>query len=135
MPAFVVDDHRFAVMHFALDDLDRQGIEHVLLDNSFQWASSVDRVVSLVRQQFTRTACHLHVDLPIAQSLSHRRQLNLDDLGKLLPGERLEDDDLVDTVQELGRKEARSASITFARISSSSSRPWTRCTANRGCWS
>src|SRR5207245_11758154 len=71
---------------------------------------AVRRVVAFAHEDFLRAVRELHVDLSLLEPLHEAGNLDLDNLLQVLLAERMEEDDLVDAVEELG-PEVRSQSI------------------------
>ena len=87
-------------------------IEDLALDEPLQRPRPEDRLEASFGKPFSGRGRDLQVHLAIPKPIVDLIDLDLDDLADLVLRERLEDDDLVDPVQELGPEVARSASIT-----------------------
>ena len=72
------------------------------LDRALERPRAVRRIPALLGEQLLRLVRDLELDPPLREPLAQPRELQLDDVGELLARQRLEDDDLVDAVQELG---------------------------------
>src|SRR5437763_3892451 len=97
-----VDDDVVAVDELALQHAHRQRLDQVLLDGPLERPRAVDGVEALASHQLLGRLSELQRDLALGESRPQRPQLDLDDALDLLQAERVEDDDLVDAVQELG---------------------------------
>src|SRR3954447_16957485 len=102
-----VDGDRRSVADVASDQRPRDARLDLALDEAPQRARAVDRVVALARDERARRLGDLEREPPVGEAGAGAGELEVDDLLDLLEGERLEEDDLVDAVEELGA-EARS---------------------------
>src|SRR4051812_18838878 len=102
-----VDGDRRSVADVASDQRPRDARLDLALDEAPQRARAVDRVVALARDERARRLGDLEREPPVGEAGADAGELQVDDLLDLLEGERLEEDDLVGAVEELGA-EARS---------------------------
>ena len=72
-----------------------------MLDGSLQRPRTVDRVEALPGEELLRRVRELELDLALGQAGPKSTQLDVDDLLDVVSTERIEDHDLVDTVEEL----------------------------------
>src|SRR3954469_5423799 len=96
-----VDANHVALSEVALEEPQRERVFHEPLDRALEGARAVGRVPAGVGEMLLRGVGQLEGQAPLCQPLAEPRQLEVDDLADLLPGERPELDDLVDPVQEL----------------------------------
>ena len=89
-------------MHGARDDLLRQRRFDLLLDGALERPRAVHRVVAAVRQIVARGVGEVEGEVAVGQPLLEPAELDVDDLPDVVALERVEDDDVVDAVQELG---------------------------------
>src|SRR4051794_808676 len=97
-----VDGDRRPVADVASDQRPRDARLDLALDEAPQRARAVHRVVALARDERARRLGDLEREPPVAKAGADAGELQVDDLLDLLQGERLEEDDLVDAVEELG---------------------------------
>jgi hypothetical protein len=71
------------------------------LDRALERPGAVGGVPTLLGEQLLRLVRDLELDPPLGKPLAQTPELELDDLGELLAGQRLEHHDLVHAVQEL----------------------------------
>ncbi len=86
----------------ALEQLQRELVDELLLDHPLERARAVGRVVAEVAEQRPRVVGQLDLDAALAHTLDQPLDLQVDDLADLLARERVELDDLVEPVDELG---------------------------------
>mmetsp|Transcript_20104 Transcript_20104/g.33574 ORF Transcript_20104/g.33574 Transcript_20104/m.33574 type:complete len:214 (+) Transcript_20104:276-917(+) len=75
-------------------------------DGPSQGSSSIDRIVSFIHHLGLEAVSERQGDAPLLTSLEGLSEFKLSDLTDLLLVQRLEDDDLIQTVEELGPEEA-----------------------------
>src|SRR5688572_7231654 len=97
-----IDDDAIAFAEIAFQHAHSQRIEDPPLDGSFQWTSPIRRIIPFLYEEFLGRIRQLDLDLTVRQTLHQSTQLDVDDLLDVLSRERVEEDDLVDTVQEFG---------------------------------
>src|SRR5687768_224180 len=85
---------------------ERERIDLELLQCTLQGTCTIDRIVPGLRDARDRMIGEVHGDLPFREQLVEPTELDLHDLAELVLRERLEEDDLVDAVQELGAERA-----------------------------
>src|SRR3954469_16311715 len=100
--AAAVDHHRVAFEEVALEHPERERIEHQPLNRALERPRAVDRIVSFTRELFLGRFGELDVNFPLLEAPDQTRNLNVDDPLQVLAIERMEEDDLVDAVEELG---------------------------------
>ena len=81
------------------DDLRSQCL-HILLQIPFQRSCAVHRVIAVVYHVFLRLIGQFYLDLTLLQTLVGVCNHQIYDVGDVVLGQRLEHDDLVQTVQE-----------------------------------
>src|SRR4051812_5502018 len=86
----------------ASDQRPRDARLALALDEAPQRARAVDRVVALARDERARRLGDLEREPPVGEAGADAGELQVDDLLDLLEGERLEEGNLVDAVEELG---------------------------------
>src|SRR6266542_705965 len=91
-----------AVVEFAPQQAHGKRLNDLLLDGAFERARPVDGVESFAGDELGGGGCELELDLALGQASAQAAEVDIDDLLDLLEGERAEDDDLVDAVEELG---------------------------------
>jgi len=97
-----VDTDQVSLAKLSLENRQCKRVEDPALDGPLERPRTVDRIVSFLDDEVTRFVGQLDPELPLFQAAEQRRQLNVDDLADLGPPERVEEDDVVDAVQELG---------------------------------
>lgn len=97
-----VDSDAVAGGEVSGEDALRQGVLDSTLDGAAQGASTVGRVVAFLHQCGACRLGDFEVDVAFGQARAHLVQEQVGDHCELGLGERLEDDDLVDAVEELG---------------------------------
>src|SRR5436853_5511722 len=97
-----VDTHPGAVPDLAGDDLLREARLHLLLDGAAKRTGPVDRVVAALGQMLLGAVGEVERQVPVGQASLEPRELEVDDLAHVGARQRVEDDDVVDAVQELG---------------------------------
>ena len=96
------DLHRVARRILAAEDLLRERVLDLLLDRALQRPRAVDRIEARRRDGLQRRVGHREPDLELREPRLQRLQLDLRDRRDLRFAERMEHDDLVDPVHELG---------------------------------
>src|SRR5699024_8488285 len=109
------------VLHLAAQDQPGETVADLLLHQALEGTRPVQRVEALRGEPAGRGLVHVQADAPLAQAVGDRLDLECDDAAELLAGERLAHDDVVETVEELGLKEARTTCITRSCFSFSAS--------------
>src|SRR5882762_4788467 len=100
--AFHSDVNGVARMKFSLQQTRGQRVLNAPLDQAAERTRAENRVVSFARQEIEHVVVRLEGDLLLPETAFHLCKLELDDLPERLPREGLENQDLVDSVQELG---------------------------------
>src|ERR1051326_6640388 len=90
-----------AMQYLAFQDLHRQRVLNQPLDRPLQGTRAIRTVVALDEQQLLRLRRELDGDLALSQKLAQIVQPQLDDMRQLLLAQRLEHNDVVNSVQEL----------------------------------
>src|SRR3954463_8686714 len=96
-----VYDNPIALSEVALQDAQRQRIEHPALDGPLQRPGSVHRIVALRHDESSGPLAQLDVNLPVLEPFQQAVNLNVHDQLHVLQAQRVEEDDLVDAVEEL----------------------------------
>src|SRR6185312_7717063 len=94
--------HQVAWMEFALQEAFRQGIFDHPLNGAAQWTSAILRIEALLYQEILGSLWYDQFQLLLSQLHTHTIEQQIDDRIHLFDAQRMEDDDLVNTVQELG---------------------------------
>ena len=97
-----IDDHGLADVELLPQDALRERVLDQLLDGPAQRPRAQLRVVALLGQQLLGRRGELQPDALVLQLLADPPDHQVDDLDDLVPGQLVEDDDLVDPVEELG---------------------------------
>src|SRR6266540_3777559 len=97
--------HRVALGELSLEQPQRERVLDHPLDRALERAGAVGRIPAGLGDVLLRLRRQLDLDPAIGEPLPQPGELQLDDLGQLLARERLELDDLVDPVQELGAED------------------------------
>src|SRR5262245_2895927 len=97
-----VDADRVAFGELALEEPQRQRVLDEALDCALQRAGAVGRVPAGLGEVLLGGVGQLEAQAALGEAVAEPRQLELHDLADLLPRQRLELDDLVDPVEELG---------------------------------
>src|SRR5690606_33097819 len=84
------------------EDLLRQRVLQLLLDGALERPGAVDRVEADIAKQGQGAVLDAQADLPLGQALAQVGGLDAGDGLDLLAAQRVEDHDLVETVDELG---------------------------------
>src|SRR5918997_121535 len=104
--AFAVDEDRVAWAELAADDTATKWVLDVAPDRAGQRAGAELRVVALLGEELLGGLRDLDGDLLALEVLVEAPEHDVHDLEHVLPAERLEDDDLVYPVEELGPEAA-----------------------------
>ena len=91
-----------AVQDFAIQNFQRQRILHQLLDRALQRTRAEVRVVAFGEEQFLGGVGELERNFALSQQAAYVFEAQFDDLDQLFFAQRVEDDDVVDAVEELG---------------------------------
>src|SRR5439155_21243354 len=97
-----VDAYPGAVADLAGDDLLRGARLHLLLDGAAKRARPVDRVIAALGQVLLGAVGEVERQVAVGQAGLEPRELEVDDLAHVGARQRVEDDDVVDAVEELG---------------------------------
>ena len=97
------------------EDLFGERVLQVFLDRALQRARAVDRIVAGAGEPLLGLLVELDDDLAIGEELVQALDLDIDDLVHVLAAQAAEEDDLVQAVQDSGRKWRRTTSITPSR--------------------
>ena len=100
--ALRIDDDRLAGPELLPENLLREGVLDELLDRPTKRTSAERRVVALLRHQLLGLSRQFDTDALRLELLADPTDQEVHDLGDLGEEELVEDDDLVDSVQELG---------------------------------
>src|SRR5207245_1625315 len=100
-----VDHDRVALAELVLEQALRQRVLDLALDRALQRPGAVSRIPAGIRDQLLRRRRQHEVDAALREAIADPVELQLDDVAELVARERLELDDLVDPVQELGPEE------------------------------
>src|SRR5580765_359411 len=111
-----VDPHGVALVELAGEELDREGVLELPLEQPPKWPGAERGIVALARQQVVRSVGELEGEFALGEPRRQAADLDVDDLPKVPTRERLEHDDLIDPVDEL-RPEVR-ADVLEDRVSS-----------------
>src|SRR5699024_2568008 len=90
------------VLHLAAQDQPGETVADLLLHQALEGTRPVQRVEALRGEPAGRGLVHVQGDAPLAQAVGDLLDLECDDAAELLAVERLEHDDVVETVEELG---------------------------------
>src|SRR2546423_790378 len=99
---FHVDADRVAVCELPVEEPQCEGVLDEPLDRPLERPRAVRRIPPRLGERFLSRIRELEHDPPLREPIAQPGELQLDDLGDLLTRERLELDDLVNPVQELG---------------------------------
>ena len=97
-----VDGDVVAVADGAVEDFDGEGVLDEALDGALEGAGSVGAVVAGFEDELARGGGEGEGDLAVGEHTGELGEAEVDDAGELLFAERMEDDDVVDAVEELG---------------------------------
>src|SRR3712207_3165517 len=93
---------RVALAEGPVEDRGRQAVDELLLDDALERPRAVGRVVAEVAEQLLRGVGERDRDAAAGDPRQHAVGLQLDDLAQVLAPERVELDDVVEAVDELG---------------------------------
>ena len=96
---------RVALGELALEQPQRERVLDQALDRALERPGAVGRIPARLGDQLLRRVGQLEREPALGEPRAQPRELELDDLAELLARQRLELDDLVDPVQELGPEE------------------------------
>src|SRR5699024_1640117 len=96
------DLHGLAVLDLAGDEAPGQRRLDLLADEALERTSAEHRVVALRGELLEGAGGEVEDDASLVEPVLKLPQLDARDVAHLLPGQRLEDDDVVDAVEELG---------------------------------
>src|ERR1700674_750450 len=99
---FGVDSDRVALAELAFEQHHRQRVLYEALNRALEGTGSIYGVPTTLREQLAGGISDHEVHPAVRQPVFESLQLNIDDGGQLLLGQRLEDDHLVDSVEKLG---------------------------------
>src|SRR5438093_9499864 len=97
-----VDRDRIALDEMAFEHPQRQRIKYQALNGALERPRAVGGIVALADEQLLRFLGEPDVDLPLFEALHQPGDLDVDDLLQVLAAERMEEDDFVDAIEELG---------------------------------
>src|SRR5471032_2763160 len=97
-----VHGYRVSLEEVPFEHLQRERIQHLPLTRPLERPCAVRRVEAFLHEIFLGLVRQLHVNLGLLEPLHQAPELDVDDLLQVLAAERVEEDDLVDPVQELG---------------------------------
>ena len=101
LAAGVIHQHRVAVVHATAQQHARQLVADLALHEASQRAGTIRRIVAGAGQPFARRIRHIERDAAFGQTRGHLRHLDVDDAAELLARQRVEDHQLIQTVDEL----------------------------------
>ena len=104
---FRVSPNHVALPELALEQAQRERVLEQPLDRTLERSRTVGRVPACLGDQLACAVRQLEREAALGEPLVQPRELHPDDLAELLTRERLEHDDLVDPVQELGPEAIR----------------------------
>src|SRR5688572_12583641 len=109
--------HRYgvALTERAIEHAQSKRIQQPPLQGALERASPIDRIITLTDQEVFRGVTELDRDFAVAEAPQQPAQLNFDDLPDVFLLQRVEDHDLVDTVDELGT-EVRAQRVLIAQV-------------------
>ena len=114
-PSARIDADGVAGADLALQQREREPVDELLLDHAAQRPGTVGRVIAHVAEQLARVVGERDLDPALGEPLEHAGDLQLDDLGDLLAGQRVEAHDVVEAVDELGFEVLRAARAACIR--------------------
>jgi len=103
---FDVGGDGVAIVDFVVEDLHAEGVEDFALDDAFEGACAVGRVVALAPEPFGGFVGDFEGEVLFGEAVGEAVQLDFDDFADLGVGEAVEDDDFVDAVEEFGAEVA-----------------------------
>src|SRR5262245_50619559 len=80
----------------------RERVFHLLLDGPLERTRPVHRIEASFAEQVARRVVEHQVDVALRQAPPQVAELDVDDRSQLVAAERMEHDDVVDAVDELG---------------------------------
>src|SRR5690606_23752413 len=110
------DAHRVALLELARDDPLRQRRLDALADHALQRPRAEHGVVADQRELLHRLRRHVERDAAVVEAALQEAELDASDLRYLLPVERVEDDDVVDAVEELGPEDRKSTRLNSSHV-------------------
>jgi len=97
-----IDYHMRAIANLAGEKFSAKGGFKLPLKHSPQWPRTVHRIIAVLGEVVPRIVGQLEFDLALFEPPPQMRELNVDDLPQFLARERMEHNNLVDAVEELG---------------------------------
>src|SRR5882672_11214374 len=102
LPALHGNPHSPSGAKLALQDLLGERILDALLDRALERARAVHRVIAGLAQVIAGRVVEHEFDVTFGQALAQVSELDVDDDPDLVRAERMEDDNVVEPVDELG---------------------------------
>ncbi len=93
-----------AFADFAFEDVDAEWIENFFLNRAPERTRAVNRIVPFAREQFLSRIGKIKRDLLLVEPFRQSAKLDFDDLFKVVFGEPIKNDDLIDAVEKFGTK-------------------------------
>src|SRR5574337_223847 len=84
-----VDSHRVALAELSFEKLERKRVLEQPLDRTLERPRAVGGIPARLREDLLRLVRDLELDLALREPLAQPPELELDDLGELLAGQRL----------------------------------------------
>src|SRR6266404_8609617 len=97
-----IHNHLVAVADLTTQDSATKRCFQILLDRTLQRTRAIHRVIPHLSEVPGRFRSQLNIDVSLRETYTHSVQLKVEDLLEVLFRERMEDHNLIDTVQELG---------------------------------
>src|SRR5882724_2694413 len=97
-----IDDDVVAGEDFPLQDFHRQRVLDQALNGATQRTRTVGRIIAFTKDQFLRRGSEHQSDFALFEQLVHALEEQINDAHQLIFTQRVEDDDFVDAVDELG---------------------------------
>src|SRR5690606_15625563 len=99
-----IDPHGGTNLHGSLEDLRRQGILNLLLNDALQWPSAVDGIIPLCGNRIACLERDFQANIIRGQLSFQPTQLQIHNPPYLFSLERMEENYLVDPVNEFGQE-------------------------------
>src|SRR5437867_13387336 len=93
-----------AFADFAFEDVDAEWIENFFLNREPERTRAVNRIVPFAREQFLSGIGKIKRDLLLVEPVRQSAKLDFDDLFKVVFGEPIKNDDLINSVEKFGTK-------------------------------
>jgi hypothetical protein len=95
---------RLTFVKFPFQDIDAQRIKQIALDDSFQRASAVNRIVTFAGEKRFGSVRQFESDVLLSEAFGKTANLYLNDLFQITFRKPIEDDDLVNPIQKFRAK-------------------------------